>query len=673
MARRSDQKRTAASRPVHLDREWLWGLLLFLAVLIVYSPVIGAGFIWDDDLYLTGNPAVLGPHGWKEIWTTKSADICPLTMTTFWLEHALWGLKPLDFHLVNVFIHGLNALILWRLLRALQIPGAWLGAALWALHPVLVESVAWIAELKNTQSTFFYLFALLFFVHWLKNGRGWVYALTLLCTALAMASKTSTMILPLVLMLGAWWVDGRWSWRRIAAIAPTLLLSLAAGLLSIWTQGTKGYATWVPRSWPERLVTAGDAIWFYLGKLIVPYPLLANYPRWQIDAANPLNWLPLLGVVAMLALFWFQRHAFGRAWFFTLAYFMAALLPVLGLVEHGYLRYSFVADHFQNLACIAPLVLIAAGLSQWSQRLAPSRRWIEANIAAGIVVILGVLSWKQAWVYQNQEVLWSYTLRWNPGSWVGHVNLGGAYYRSGRIDEAIEQFQTALAQNPSDGNIHYNLGMGFAEKSEWSDAIAEFHRAIELNPEDEGSYYNLAVDLAQQGEIDAAIAVYHQALELDPNDGAAHENLGILLTGQGKFGDAIVQFQQAVQLKPGDVKVLENLAIAFSKSGRIDDAIAAYAACVQLDPASLNDRFQLAIALAHARRFDEAIPQFQEIARAAPSAASHNNLGAALVQAGRVDESISEFQEALRLQPGFADAEKNLARAQALTHQPPAK
>ena len=269
-------------------------------------------------------------------------------------------------------MHGACAVLLWRVLRSLQVPGAWLGAALWALHPVQVESVAWITEMKNTESGLFFLLSILFFVRWLRardldgrTGGGWNYALTLLFAALAMASKSSTVILPVVLCLCAWWVEGRWHWRNLARVAPIFLMSIAASALSMWTQGlqlaTVTDPQWV-RSWPERLATAGDAVWFYLGKLLWPHPLITIYPRWQIDAGQWFSYLPLLAVIIVLFILWLKRESWSRPWFFVFAYFLAALLPVLGLVDNSIFRYSLVFDHFQYLASMGPLALAGAGM-----------------------------------------------------------------------------------------------------------------------------------------------------------------------------------------------------------------------------------------------------------------------------------------------------------------------
>jgi protein O-mannosyl-transferase len=401
MGKRSNKKKVAGSGglknvattsvrvqgpPPWFRRDWLWGLILILFVILTYTPVWQTGFIWDDDAHLTANPCIVGPLGLKEIWTTSAADICPLTLTTFWVEHALWGLAPLPYHLVNVLLHGACALLLWRILRSLRVQGAWLGAALWALHPVAVESVAWITEMKNTESGLFFLLSILFFVRRLRakelnngpTGGGWNYALTLLFAALAMASKSSTVILPVVLCLCAWWMEGRWRWRNVVSVVPILLMSIAASALSIWTQGL-ALATgvtdsqWV-RTWPERLTTAGDAVWFYLGKLLWPHPLITIYPRWQIDAGQWVSFLPLLAVIVILAIFWFKRELWSRACFFAFAYFMTALLPVLGLIDNPIFRFSLVFDHLQYLASIGPLALAGTGWPNWTRQLPSFRR-----------------------------------------------------------------------------------------------------------------------------------------------------------------------------------------------------------------------------------------------------------------------------------------------------------
>jgi protein O-mannosyl-transferase len=598
--------------PSWFRRDWIWGLILILSVILTYTPVWKAGFIWDDDNMLTANPSIVGPLGLKEIWTTRAADICPLVLTTFWVEHALWGLEPLPYHLVNVLMHGACAVLLWRVLRSLRVQGAWLGAALWALHPVEVESVAWITEMKNSESGLFFLLSILFFVRWLRakdlDGRtrgGWNNALTLLFAALAMASKSSTVILPVVLCLCAWWMEGRWHWRNVARVVPIFLMSIAASALSIWTQGLQLAAAtdlqWV-RTWPERLVTAGDAVWFYLGKLLWPHPLVTIYPRWHIDAGQWVSYLPLLAVIVILSIFWLKRELWSRACFFAFAYFMAALLPVLGLIDNYIFHYSLVFDHFQYLASIGPLALAGTGLVRLSDFIIPKKPWLQSTLCAGLLLILGLASWQRTWVYESQEAIWTDTVAKNPNFSPGHYSLGVALFQKGRLDEAVTQYQKALEINPNYVQAHYNLGVALFQKGRLDEAIAQYQKALEIYPNYAQAYSNLGVALCQNGQLDEGIAQFQKAQEINPNYAGAHVNIGDALLQKGQLDEAIAQIQKALEINPKDVE-------------------------------------------------------------------AHSDLGNALLQKGQLDEAIIQFQEALRLKPDFGPAQDNLAKAQTLLRQ----
>jgi tetratricopeptide (TPR) repeat protein len=591
--------------------DWIWGLILILSVILTYTPVWQAGFIWDDNAHLTANPCIVGPLGLKEIWTTSAADICPLTLTTFWAEHALWGLGPLPYHLVNVLMHGASAVLLWRVLRSLRVQGAWLGAALWALHPVAVESVAWITEMKNTESGLFFLLSILFFVRWLRSrdldGRtGWNYTLTLIFAALAMASKSSTVILPVVLCLCAWWMEGRWRWRNVARVLPIFLMSIAASALSIWTQGLAlAQAITDPqllRTWPERLATAGDAVWFYLGKLLWPHPLITIYPRWQIDTTQWVSYLPLLAVIVILSIFWLKRALWSRACFFAFAYFIAALLPVLGLIDNPIFRFSLVFDHFQYLGSIGPLALAGTGLAWFGDFIIPKKPWLQSTLCAGLLLILGMASWQRTWAYQSQETLWTDTLAKNPNSWLGHCNLGLALFQKGQVDDAIAQYQ----------------------------------KAVEIYPNYVAAHYNLGNALLQKGQLDTALAQYEKAVEIDPNDAAAHINLGNAFFQKQQLDKAVAQFQKAVEINPNDAEVQYNLGNALFQKGQLDEAVAQFQKALKIDPNSF---------------------------------ATHYNLGGAFFQKGQLDEAITQFQEVLRLKPDFSPAQDNLAKVQALVRQ----
>jgi len=651
MVSRSNSQQT----PFWLSCEWLWGLILILAVILVYSPVWWAGFIWDDDFDITANPVIIGPLGLKEIWTTSAAQHFPLVLTTFWVEHALWGLNPLPYHIVNVFLHGFCAVLLWRVLRSLQIPGAWLGAALWAVHPVQVESVAWIAETKNTQSCLFYLLSILFFVRWLRArdtnerpGGDWSYGLTMLFAALAIASKSSTVILPIVLCLCAWWVEGRWQWRNLARVGPIFLVSIAAGVVAIWTQGAQqtgiGEPLWV-RTWPVRLMTAGDSVWFYLGKLIWPNPLIMIYPVWDLHAGHWLSYLPLLGVIIVLIILWLKRLSWSRPALFAWAYFLVALLPILGLVNNTYFSdgaifasYCMVADHFQYLGSMGPLALAGAGFARLEDILRSEMRWPLSISRVGILLLLGVLSWEQAWTYESQETLWTDTLSQNPDCWIGHDNLGFALVKNGRMDEAMAHFQKAFEIKPNAAAPQVGLGIVLGQTGKLDEAILHYVKALQVDPGYFVALVNLGNALLQEKQPDKAIIQLHKALEINPYVAEAYFDLGNAYFQKGQAAEAETQYEKALKMDP-------NLEAAYNNLGN---------------------------ALLSMRRADEAIVQLQNALERSPNAIeAHYNLGLAFLQKGKTDEAIAEFQQVLQLNPGDSGAQAQLVKAKARSEQPP--
>jgi tetratricopeptide (TPR) repeat protein len=556
--------------PYAPQRDWLWGFVLLLAVVLTYTPVWQAGFVWDDRTFLTANPRIVGPLGLKEIWTTPAADICPLALTVVWVEHKLWGLQPLPYHLVNVLLHAACAILLWRVLRRLRIPGAWLGAALWALHPVQVETVAWITELKNTQSCLFYLLAIRFFLRWREldeaRGKGIErnYMLALLFTILAILSKPSTVILPAVLGLCWWWTDKKWHWRNLSRLTEFFLIAVAPSFWAIVQQKYYSEAVGIEwsQTWPERLVIAGKAIWFYLGKLIWPYPLMAIYPRWEIAASHPAAYLPLAMAVLALLIPWCYRNQGWRAVLFAFAYFLVALLPVLGFFDIYYSRYAFVADHFQYLASMGPLALAGAGLTRLTGLIPPTQSCLKSMPSAGLLLIMGILSWRQAWAYEDNETLWTKTLTQNPTCWTARNNLGSALVQSGRLDEAIAQFQEALNLYPHLAEAHNNLGNAFYRKGEVDEAMDQFQEALKISPSYPDASYNLGLALAQKGRLDKAIIEYQKALRLDPNNADIHNGLGLAFAQSGRMDEAISQFQDVLRLQPDNKDAQRNLAQA---------------------------------------------------------------------------------------------------------------
>ena len=696
-----------------LGRSTLAGLLLIFAVFVAYAPVWRAAYIWDDDVLLTINPCIVGPLGLKEIWTTQAADICPLTITTLWAAHKLWGLWPLPYHVLNVLMHAACAVLFWRVLLELRVPGAWLGAALWALHPVQVESAAWIAEMKNTQSGVFYLATVLCFLHSLgsreirgEGGRWKPDGLTILCAALAMASKSSTVILPVVLCLVAWWMDGRWQWRRLLEVAPIFALSLAATLLSVWTQWLQPTASTglqTGRTWPQRLIIAGDAVWFYLGKLAWPHPLITVYPRWEVGTGTASAFLPLAAVFVVWLILWWKRRSWGLSFLLTWTYFLVALLPTLGLVEMSFFRYSFVADHFVYLASMGPLALAGAGVVRL--RHIPSLpRWSQAVVSTGLLLVLGAASWHRAWAYRNQETVWTDTLAKNPRCWVAYGNLGIAAAERGQLDAAIARYHAALKLGPDEARTHANLGSIFQRQGRLDQAVAEYREALRISPRNVEAYYSLGNIFLDEGQIDQAVAEFRSALKVNDNFIAAHSNLGAAfkLNGQldnaaaeyenalridpknvqnlnnlgniflqkGQPDKALAQYQEALKINPEDAYTYRNLGNMLSQRGRLDDAVVEYQAALKIAPADAESRNNLGNVFLQKGQLSDAFVQYQTAVRIDPTYASaHRNLGLVYMRQGRPVDALTQFRDAVRLKPDFTEAQHDLAAAQAMANQ----
>ena len=656
-----------------LRREWIWGALLIASVIMAYLPVWRAGFVWDDSLLIVKNPCISAPDGLRQIWTTSAADICPLTLTTFYLEHALWGFAPLPFHVVNVLVHAACAVLLWRVLLALRIPGAWLGAVLWALHPVNAESVAWITELKNTQSGLFFLLSVHFFVQWLKDDKPSAstktHALMFACAFCAMASKSSTVILPLVLCLCAWWIEGRLRRRVIAGVGPIFLLSLAASLLSLWTQKLQlGLVTdrW-SRTIPERVVSAGDAVWFYIGKLLWPHPVISIYPRWQIDAGSAISYLPGLAVILVLLILWLNVSTWSRPWFFAFAYFLIASLPTLGLFENLIFRFSLVFDHFQYLGSMGPLALIGAGFARF---VPPEDLRLRSTLGTGLLALLGILTWQRAATFRSEQTLWTHTLASNPDSWAAHNNLGVALFAEGKLDEAMSHYQRALALNANFPAAYSNLGMILQKNNHGDDAIAEYQQALRHDPAMTKVYNDLGSIYLRKGQVDLAIENFRKAIALDPKLAAAHYDLGMALSQQGKADEALAEDQEAVQLDPSDDEAHNNLGVALGQKGRIDEALPEFEKAVIAQVGNEAAHRNLGNARLQKGDLDAAISEYQKaLALDADDADCHLTLGMAYGRKGDFPSAIAQFREVVRLRPADAAAKQRLEQAEAMVNQ----
>jgi tetratricopeptide (TPR) repeat protein len=628
-------------------KAWLLALTLLAATFVAYQPVWHAGFIWDDDDYVTKNQALHSADGLQRIWSRPGTTVqyYPLVFTSFWVEYHLWGLQPLGYHLVNVILHAVNAVLLWCVLRRLGLPGAWWAAGIFALHPVNVESVAWVTERKNTLSGVFYLLTALAWLRFRPLAAGetarapeWrFYWVALGLFACALLSKTVTCSLPAVLVLLIWWKTGRLEKRDGLALAPWFVLGIASGFMTRWMERRLGAigVDW-ELSFVQRCLVAGRALWFYAGKLFWPRQLTFIYPRWEIDAAAPWQYaFPLAALTVFIAL-WFLRSRIGRGPLVAVVFFGGTLAPALGFFNVFPFRYSYVAGHFQYLAGIG---LISLAVSTGTAICARAGQWgrgLGTLAAVVVLLVLGMSTWRQARIYQNLETLWRDTLAENPAAWMAHNNLSDVLIQQGKIDEAIWHLEQAQRLKPDDAVQHSNLGLALAQAGRVREAIGQYEQALRIKPDYAAAHSNLGLALARVGKPQEAMEHCEQALRINPDLADAHCNLGVVLAQTGRVPEAIEHFEQALRINPDLAEAHYNLGKAFLQEGRLSNAIG----------------------------------QFEQALRIEPDyAAAHYNLGNALARTGKIEEAIVHLEQALRIKPGDAEVENNLAWLLA-THAP---
>ncbi|MCP5070596.1 MAG: tetratricopeptide repeat protein [bacterium] len=531
-------------------------LLLLALVVISYGPAIQNGYIWDDDDYVVENETLPDPDGLARIWFEYGAipQYYPLVHTTYWLEYRLWAFEPGGYHAVNILLHAATALLLWRLLIFLGLPGAFAAAAIFALHPVQVESVAWITERKNVLSSALYLGAMLTYLRFVAAREGaaarrgaLLYSASLALFAAALLSKTVTCSLPAALLLVQWWRNGRLTKRDLVPLLPFFALGLSLAGVTVWIEkhhvGAEG-AEW-DLSLAERTLILGRALWFYLTKLAWPSPLIFIYPRWVIDAGSMLQWFYPAGALALVAALWFARARIGRGPLVVALLFAGTLLPALGLFDVYPMRFSFVADHFQYLASMAPIVLFAVG---WAKLAARVPRILAVIALAALLAVLGSLVWKQLPNYANEETLWLKTLEANPDAWIAHYNLGNQRFEENRWSEAIRWYRSALSANEDLARAHNNLAVLLGTTGDREGGIRHFRRAVEIDDLYTHAHFNLAMALRSEGRDAEAIPHYRKVIEQDPRHGAGHRALGLALYSTGQRDESRRYLDRANEL-----------------------------------------------------------------------------------------------------------------------------
>jgi tetratricopeptide (TPR) repeat protein len=585
------------------------------------------------------------------------------------MEWRLWEMNPTGYHVANLALHAAASLLIWLILRKLSIPGAFLAALIFAVHPVNVESAAWIAQRKDDLAIVFFLLSMLWYLKALMptvnvgtaparshggpcervtsvrplapglwplapGPLSFWYWLSLLAFALGMLSKGSIAILPLLLLGIVWWLRPLTKWD-LARIAPFFLIAAALAAVNVWFQTHLGGSIRTA-SLSVRILEAGAVVWFYLYKAVLPINLVFIYPLWSIDPGDFRWWLPLAATLTVTAVLWLYRKGWSRPILLAWGFFCVTLLPVMGFTDVGFMKHSLVADHYQHIAIIGVIALAAAGWSVWRGRLRAAFARIAYAAAVIAILALGLLTLLQNELYRDTAELYRQTLEKNPGCWLIHNNLGVLLANEGRRQEAIAQYKETLRLNPDYSEAHNNLGNALGALGQWQDALG----------------------------------CYHKALELVPDNPLTLNNLGYALGSLGRFPEAIEQYQEAIKLQPNLGGIRDNMAFTLVLMGRLPEAFEQYRVAVSLEPKSPQFHAHFGFALTKAGRLPEAIEQCREALRLAPDYPdAHVNLGTALALAGQHQEAIQHYKRFLPYKPDSAQAYYQLSVSYAWMRQ----
>jgi Flp pilus assembly protein TadD len=688
--------------------QWLLGLGLMLALLIVYWPALSGHFIWDDDTHISANGALRTGRGLWEIWFKPGAtcQYYPLTFSVFWLEYQLWGLHTPGYHLVNVLLHGTVAILLWQVLRRLKVRGAWLAGAIFALHPVCVMSVAWMTELKNTLSATLALGAAWAYLratglgvygerefqvssfkfqaggspghdHERAGLDGRFYGLALGLFLMALWAKTAVSFLPVTLLLVAWWQGRRLNWRTVWPVLPMVGLAVLMGLVTIHVEQTSGGASGEQfhLSPLERVLISGRSFWFYLGKLFFPYHLTFIYGRWQVHAGVWWQYAFPLATGAALLAAWWSRRRLGRGALVVLAHFYVSTSLLVMLVTLYFTGFSYVSDHWQYFGCMSVIAAFAAGVAWAVDRAGRGLPALRPAVYGLLLAVLAVLTWRQCGMYQDSKTLWLATLARNPDSPLALNNYGSELMREEHVAEAIPEFVKVLSLKPGDVLAHYNLGTAYLRIGRGDLAARQYEQVLQLEPDAVVAHKNLGNLLLERGKVEEAIGHFQRILELHPNDPDAHYNLGNAYLRTSRLEDAIAEVRKVLELTPNDLGARCDLGNLLFQAGRMDEAASQFEKVEAMNPAYLeavNDYIQMTWALATSpddkvRNGAKALELAQKlVARSGGKIPVELSLlAAAQAESGHYEEAASTAERARQM----AVQQKNTELAEALGHQ----
>ena len=674
-------------------------------VAVSYYPALLAGFVWDDVIFVE-EPAV---HAWSGLWNIwfSPADIhgeghyWPIVYTTFWLEHKLWGLAPFGYHLVNVLLYMVNVLLVWRLLRCLAVPGAWAVAAVFAVHPMHVESVAWVIGRKDLLSGIFYITCALcwirsmdgtggggiearespvpkkpplsqsFWRRWwplgsLRVPRPGLYLAALGLFVAAMLSKSLAVTLPVAFALWLWWRNGRLTWTDAWRIFPFFLVALCIAVADL-SYYISGRAFPFEYGFPERVLIAARALWFYAGKLVWPTDLAVVYPLWDIDAGDPFAWGYLVAAAAVAALLWPGRHWLGRAPLAGAAFFALTLSPMLGFVNYMYMSYSFVADRYAYLAGIGVISVFVGAAAHCAGRLPNAARIGATGVLVAVLAVCGKLTWEQAGIFRDEIAFYNHIISLNPEAPTAHLHLASALRGAGRPAEALAASLIAAEQHPGSARAHNTHGASLLALNRPDEAADSFRRAAALDPSNKKVRQIIAEIRSRQGRFRESARWYREVIDIDPESASAHYGLGAALFRLGRYEQAVESLERAVSLLPDKLPIdsLHLLAEALLRQQRHEEALERYRGVLEINPENAAAHAGIGYALFHLKRYEEAIDSLARsvsLRPESPAAADrHVVIGQASMELGREEAAAEHYARALAIDARNTKALDSLA------------
>ena len=688
-------------------------LVLALLVCVSYLPaMLWGGFVWDDTTFILGEPALRTWDGLAKFWFAPSEVhepfYRPLTYTTFWLDYQLWGYAPQGYHVVNVLLHGGSVLLLWRILARLAVPGAWLIAAVFAVHPLHAESVAWAMERKDVLSGLFYMASVWAWLPFLAEREGGGrppgelrrYCVALAFFAAGLLAKNMVVTLPAALVILHWWQRGRVSGPDALRLAPFFALAFAFIALDMHLV-TTATPTSFDYSFIERMLIAARAVWFYVVKLAWPLDLAVIYPRWDIHLGDAVAWLALAGAAGLAAALWLLRERIGRGALAGTLFYAVTLSPTLGFIDHTYMLFAFVADRYQYLAGIGVSAVLVGAAAALGARLSGYWRTTAVAGAVAMLLLLGTATWRQAGIYRDQLTFFEHVVAKNPEAVGAHLNLAQALIDEGRYDEAVMAGEIAVAQRPDSYDAHINLAIALTHLKRLDEAEEHLRQAVEIAPDESGPHANLGVLLSRRGQPDSSERHLRRALELAPDDrdvlgnlaklltmqerpqealafydrlvalgvqdAATHTARGDLLVGLERYDEALAAWQRALPQASRQAAFALHVSMGraeWAKSGDADAAARHYERALAIETrhaTTLGDLASLRIAQ---ERYQHAEALFQRALEQTPDDATfHAGRGYALYRLGQTEAAIESLERAVALDPTLQQAQSHLALA----------